>query len=296
MKSSSPTISIELDKSVNEPRWLERIVIRYLSSVLKNSLGSLQLVLPSKYCHQFGTKKMSANNPQEPQAKIVLHSMRPLLRLLLNGPNGWSDAYINNEWDSPKLLEVINWALVNETTLKQASQLRNLTSLPHKRLHRANANTKKGSRRNIAAHYDLGNDFFKEWLDPGMTYSSALFKNKAASNSEQTLAEAQKDKYQRILELLNPRDSDHIIEIGCGWGEFATQATKYRNIKVDGITLSEQQLLWGKEKLSRKGLSEKAKLKLMDYRDISRQYDGVVSIEMFEAVGEKHWDTYFNKL
>lgn len=301
MKSSSPTISIELDKSVNKPRWLERIVIQYLSSVLKNSLGSLQLVLPSKYCHQFGTKKISANNPQEPHAKIVLHSMRPLLRLLLNGPNGWSDAYINNEWDSPKLLEVIKWALVNETTLKQASQLHHLTSLPHKRLHRANANTKKGSRRNIAAHYDLGNDFFKEWLDPGMTYSAALFKNKvfknkAASTPEQTLAEAQKDKYQRILELLNPRDSDHIIEIGCGWGEFATQATKHRNIKVDGITLSEQQLLWGKEKLSRESLNEKAKLELMDYRDISRQYDGVVSIEMFEAVGEENWDVYFEKL
>lgn len=292
MKFSNPMIPAVLDHSNNQPIWIERIVIQCLNRTLKDCHGPLELVFPSKYRHQFGSNTINAtNNTQKPRAVVVLHTMRPLLRLLLNGANGWSDAYVNNEWSSPNLHQVITWALRNEGLLKKTTQLRHLTSLPYKRLHRANANTKKGSRRNIAAHYDLGNDFFKEWLDPGMTYSAALFRN-----SEQTLVEAQKEKYQRILELLNPRDSDHIIEIGCGWGEFATQATKHRNIKVDGITLSEQQLLWGQKKLSLEELNHKAQLKLMDYREITGQYDGVVSIEMFEAVGEENWDTYFKKL
>jgi len=307
MKSSSSLIPSALDSSFNQPTWLERVVIRYLASVLKDCQGSLQLVLPSKHRHQFRSGKITGkNNPQEPDATVVLHTMRPLLRLLFSGANGWSDAYINNEWDSPRLLNVIKWALVNEIILKRATRFHHLTSLSHKRLHRANANTKKGSQRNISAHYDLGNDFFKEWLDPGMTYSAALFKGKKFtdkrfkntkySDSKQILAEAQKEKYRRILELLNPRESDHIVEIGCGWGEFASQAAKKNNIKIDGVTLSEQQLLWGQEKLAHEKLSEKATLQLMDYRDISRQYDGVVSIEMFEAVGEENWDTYFKKL
>ena len=292
MKLSNPPVSLELDKPADQPTWLERMVIQYITYILRNGHGSLQLVFPSKYRHQFGAKKStSIKNHQEPNATIVLNSIRPLLRLLFNGDNGWSDAYLNNEWDSSNLLDVMKWALRNEHTLNRTTQFRLFTSSFQKRQHRANANTKKGSRRNIAAHYDLGNDFFKEWLDPGMTYSAALF-----TYSEQTLADAQKEKYLRILELLNPRESDHIVEIGCGWGEFAVQATKTRNIKVDGITLSKEQLLWSQKKLTNEGLSNRAQLNLMDYRDISRQYDGVVSIEMFEAVGEENWDTYFEKL
>lgn len=295
MKLSNPSVSMELGNPTAQPTWLESIVIRCLIFALKNCHGSLQLILPSKYQFQFGTKKSTGTKDhkelQEPSATIVLHSMRPLLRLLFKGVNGWSDAYLNNEWDSPKLLEVMTWALRNEHTFERTPQFHLLTSSFHKRHHCANANTKKGSRRNIAAHYDLGNNFFKEWLDPGMTYSAALF-----TNSAQTLASAQKEKYRRILELLNPRESDHIVEVGCGWGEFAVQAAKTKKIKVDGITLSKQQLLWGQEKLIQEGLDNKAQLHLMDYRDISRQYDGVVSIEMFEAVGEENWDTYFEKL
>ena len=292
MKSSNPMILNVSDHSTNQPTWVERIAIKCLNRALKECHGPLQLVFPSRYRHQFGSNTgYIAYSLQKPRTVVVLHTMRPLLRLLLNGANGWSDAYINNEWSTPNLHQVITWALRNEGILKKATQLRHLTSLPYKRLHRANANTKKGSQRNIAAHYDLGNDFFKKWLDPSMSYSAALF-----TNPKQSLAEAQKEKYHRILELLNPRDLDHIIEIGCGWGEFAIQATRTRNIRVDGITLSEQQLLWGQEKLSHEELSHKAQLKLMDYRDISRKYDGVVSIEMFEAVGEENWDTYFEKL
>jgi cyclopropane-fatty-acyl-phospholipid synthase len=179
-----------LDKKAGQPTWLEKIVIQYITYILRSGHGSLQLIFPSKYRHQFGAKKNTAiKNYQEPNATIALNSIRPLFRLLLNGDNGWSDAYLNNEWDSPNLLDVMKWALRNEHTLNRMSQFRLFTASSHKRQHQSNANKKKGSRRNIAAHYDLGNDFFKEWLDPGMTYSAALF-----AYSEQTLADAQKEK------------------------------------------------------------------------------------------------------
>lgn len=291
--SNNFPMTMGMNQTRNLPKWHERCVVRLLETILSDCHGSLKLQMPSGYTHSFGGNNVYAkkNSTQTTKAVVVLHTLKPLLKLMTSGANGWADAYIDAQWDSPNLLEVINWALKNEQALKRTTKARFLTSLPHKFYHRANNNTKKGSRKNISAHYDLGNEFFSEWLDSSMTYSAALFKH-----SNQTLEQAQREKYQRILELLDPRDRDKIIEIGCGWGEFAAQAAKSRNVHVQGITLSNQQLLWGKEKLHREGLQNKTQLQLMDYRDISRQYDGAVSIEMFEAVGEKHWDSYFRKL
>jgi cyclopropane-fatty-acyl-phospholipid synthase len=217
--------------------------------------------------------------------------MAPLFRLFFGGTNGWSDSYLSNEWDSADLTALIRWAIQNEPTLNSMAKAGYINDLLYNLYHWSRRNTRRGSRRNIAAHYDLGNDFYQEWLDPGMTYSAAMF-----DDDRQSLQQAQTKKYQRILNLLSPREQDQLLEIGCGWGEFALQAAETANVRVHGITLSSEQRRWAEDKLTAAGLADRVTISLTDYRDLKRQYDGVVSIEMFEAVGEANWDSYFKKL
>jgi cyclopropane-fatty-acyl-phospholipid synthase len=155
--------------------------------------------------------------------------------------------------------------------------------------HLLRANTRAGARKNIHAHYDLGNAFYRSWLDETMTYSSALF----AGCPEATLAQAQSAKYERILSVLGVRSGDTVLEIGCGWGGFAEHAARTRGCHVRGITLSSEQLAYARERIRAAGLSGLVELSLTDYRDIGGRYDHVVSIEMFEAVGERYWPDYF---
>jgi cyclopropane-fatty-acyl-phospholipid synthase len=150
-------------------------------------------------------------------------------------------------------------------------------------------NTRRGSKKNIAAHYDLSNDFYQLWLDETMTYSSALFDG----NHALTLEFAQAAKYERILQILNPQPGETILEIGCGWGGFAEHAVKTRGVNIHGITLSTEQLSFAKARIERLGFAKNATFELIDYRDVTAQYDHIVSIEMFEAVGERYWPTYF---
>lgn len=281
--SASRFISQQDSQQISQPTWLEQRVISFLRQRLHNCQGHLYLTLPSGHQCEFGSG--------EPAVRVQLRSFRSLFRLFAGGINGWSEGYIAGEWDSPDLTGLVRWALQNETQLSRIAKASFFTEMLHNLYHRKNHNSRQGSRRNIAAHYDLGNDFYELWLDPSMTYSAALFES-----DEQPLQSAQGAKYQRILDMLAPQSGDHVVEIGCGWGGFAEHALQQSDIHLHGITLSEEQLRWSRERLAQADLAERADISLTDYRDLLKQYDGVVSIEMFEAVGEEYWDTYFSTL
>ncbi len=273
-----------LTKKLNpQPSWLEKQLLQKLRPLLDKPCGTLQLTLPSGYQCRLGS------NP--PVADVKLHNFRPLLRLYMGGINGWSESYLAKEWDSNNLTALVKWALTYEKELGSIAKASFLTETLHNFYHWQRDNSRKGSQRNIAAHYELGNDFYKHWLDESMTYSAALYQNDSTP-----LIEAQKNKNSRILELLDAKPGERIVEIGCGWGGFAIQASQDNNLNVHGVTLSKEQLAWAKDKVDQAELNEQVHLSLTDYRDLNHQYDGVVSIEMFEAVGEAHWDTYFQTL
>ena len=155
--------------------------------------------------------------------------------------------------------------------------------------HWMNSNTRRQAKKNISYHYDLGNDFYGKWLDDTMTYSSALFRS-----GQESLEAAQTAKYASMVDQMGVRPGDHVLEIGCGWGGFAEYAAKERGLRVTGLTISREQLNYARERIEKAGLSDLVELKLQDYRDERGHYDGIASIEMFEAVGEKYWPVYFN--
>ena len=158
-------------------------------------------------------------------------------------------------------------------------------------LHRRNANSRDRARANIAAHYDLGNNFYAQWLDETLTYSSAIFER-----GDQPLAEAQRNKYRRVLSLLAPKPDAHLLEIGCGWGQFACLAAKEAGARVTGITLSREQFDFARRRVFEEGLAHRISIELRDYRDVQGHFDGIASIEMIEAVGEEYWPAYFAKI
>ncbi len=226
-------------------------------------------------------------------AEAIWHFRRPwraLLRLLHRGEIGFAEGYIAGDWNSPDLQALMQFTADNEAPLERLAERpawqRRLDRFRH-RLHR---NSRRGSKANIRFHYDLGNEFYRQWLDSTMSYSSALF-----SKGDEALETAQQRKYLRLLERLHAEPGAHILEIGCGWGGFAEAAAR-QGYRVTGITLSQEQLDYARERVARAGLSDRVELRLQDYRDLRGQYDHIVSIEMFEAVGEEWWPTYFDKL
>ncbi|MDF2182802.1 cyclopropane-fatty-acyl-phospholipid synthase family protein [Neptuniibacter sp. CAU 1671] len=274
----SPEQTLKLPKMA----WNEQLFIRYLNHLFKDKQGQLDLTLPS------GSRTLIGQG--SPSAQVTLNSWKALTGLLFGGINGWSDRYLDGDWESDNLTQLVEWALHQEQALEKMAWADFVIGHKYNRIHRKNHNSRDGSRRNIAAHYDLGNDFYKRWLDPSMTYSSALY-----SNHNESLEAAQTNKYNKILEMLAANRGEQILEIGCGWGSFATQAAN-QGLRVHGVSLSNEQLARGNEQVSKKGLSEQIELTHTDYRDLTGQYDHIVSIEMFEAVGEEHWDHYFQIL
>jgi cyclopropane-fatty-acyl-phospholipid synthase len=225
-----------------------------------------------------------------PQAKVTIHSWRCLWRLVSNSDIGFAEGYITGEWSSPSLAALLALASHNSALAEPFKAFRT-PRLWLRLRHALNRNSRKGSRRNIAAHYDLGNDFYQHWLDAGMSYSAGLF-----SHASQSLEEAQDAKLDRVIEMLALTGGEKVLEIGCGWGSFAERLSGRHDCSITGITLSEQQLLFAQNRLQKGGLDRRADLRLQDYRDVSRTYDRIVSIEMLEAVGEAYWPTYFEKL
>lgn len=226
-----------------------------------------------------------------PQATLLINDHRFARRILRSGDLGVAEGFLRNEWDSPDLTAFLELFCAN------AEQVQNyLMAKPAYRAlqflkHWMNRNTKKGSRRNIEAHYDLGNSFYEQWLDPSMTYSSALFEG-----TDGDLQTAQTRKYEALARATAMNPNDHVLEIGCGWGGFAEYAAKEIGCRVTGLTISPSQLDFARKRIFEAGLAEKVDLKLLDYRDERGVYDRIASIEMFEAVGEKWWPTFFRQM
>ena len=189
------------------------------------------------------------------------------------------------------MTNLIRFGIRNQQVLKRAVLGHPILRLGYRLKHLLRANTRKGSRRNISAHYDLGNDFYRLWLDPSMTYSSAVFDG----DNSRSLESAQREKYQQVLANSGAQKGDIVLEIGCGWGGFAEHAAS-AGVNVHGITLSREQLAFADNRMQKAGLDQSVELELRDYRDLTGEYDHIVSIEMLEAVGEEYWPVYFVKL
>jgi len=213
-----------------------------------------------------------------------------IARILTRGSVGFAESYMAGEWSSPDTAHLLELMLRNEDAFAQRMEPNWMHRLRLALHHRGRRNHQRGSRRNIAAHYDLGNEFYRHWLDETMTYSAAVF-----AYPDQPLEEAQRLKYQQLLDVMQVRPGDQILEVGCGWGGFAIEAAR-RGARVTGLTLSTEQLAWARRSVQDAGLSGLVDLRLEDYRDTTGRYDHAVSIEMLEAVGEQYWPAYFRML
>jgi len=245
--------------------------------------GRLLLTLPGGQTLSFG-----AGDPAVP---LQLLNWKPLTAALARGDVGFAESWIAGDWRCERLIDVLDLMLANRGTLEAAIYGNGFARLIDRLRHLIRHNSRSGSRRNIEAHYDLGNAFYRLWLDDTMTYSSALFGGQAAL----PLPQAQRAKYGRILDQLGLQAGARVLEIGCGWGGFAEQAAR-AGLRVKGLTLSREQLAFANQRLADAGLGAQAGCVLQDYRDEQQRHDGIVSIEMFEAVGERYWPRYFETL
>lgn len=227
-----------------------------------------------------------------PSAAVTIRDPACVRRMLLGGSIGLAQGYMAGEWDSPDLTATLEFAARNLDAARAVARRAMAPLTPANRLlHALRDNSRRGAKRNIAYHYDLGNDFYALWLDPSMTYSCAIF-----DGSDADLAAAQRRKWDRLLDLLEPEAGMSLLEIGCGWGGFALHAAKTRGLKVTGITVSDEQLAWAQRRVAEEGLEGQVEIRHQDYRDVSERYDRIASIEMFEAVGERWWPTFFGKV
>lgn len=247
--------------------------------------GELTLTLPD------GEEMRFTGQQPGPSATLHLRSVRALRRLLFGGEIGFAEAFMAGEWDTPDLVVLLELCDLNTPALAETTRGKWLARITQRYRHWRNDNSRRGSRRNIASHYDLGNDFYREWLDPSMTYSSALF-----HGGVNDLEAAQLAKYRAIARDLELKPGQTVLEIGCGWGGFAEMAARDYGAKVVGLTLSREQKIWAEARIARAGLSHLVEIRLQDYRDTVGQFDRIVSIEMIEAVGERWWPTYFATL
>lgn len=267
----------------------ERLPLKFrllLNTLARIRYGRLEVQLPGGIKREFnGTEK-------GPDARWVIRDRHALNRMFARGDIGFAEAYMEGEWESPRLLDLLMLLDLNREALHAVEKGRWFSRLADLVLHRIqNRNTRKGSRENISYHYDLGNDFYRLWLDETMTYSSAVFESES-----QDLLDAQRNKYQRLIDMLEIKDTDHVLEIGSGWGSFAIQAATQTGCRVTSVTLSSAQLEEATRRAEEAGVADRVTFRLQDYRDIPESFDKIVSIEMFEAVGEKYWPTYFRTL
>jgi len=278
---ANPTLSLPLRRPAQALAPATRTAIDLLQRL---EGGSLRLVLPDN-------SQLLLGHGAE-RATLQINDERVFRRVLTEGDIGFGESWIDGDWHSEEPAELLTLLAENRAQLARAVHGHWLPVLGHRLRHLLRANTRAGSKRNILAHYDLGNDFYQRWLDPSMSYSAALFGEQPGMSLEQ----AQLRKYYHLLRSLDPRPGDRILEIGCGWGGLAELAASEFGCHVHGITLSPAQLEWSRQRAKRKGFADRVEFSLMDYRDVRGEYDHVISIEMFEAVGERYWPTYFDSL
>lgn len=226
-------------------------------------------------------------------AQLTLHNYRPIRQMMLSGENGFAESYLRGDWSTDNLRNLFTLIVNNEAEVAEMTTgswyARLLNTLRHGR----NRNSLRGSQRNIEFHYDLGNDFYQLWLDETMSYSSAAF------SGQESLEEAQHAKLSKVVDSLSPVAGARVLEIGCGWGAMARKLATQADCQVEGISLSQEQLRYAKQynSVSAQGpTGGSTEFRYQDYRAVEGRYDHIVSIEMFEAVGEQYWTTYFNKL
>ena len=259
------------------------LVKRYINKIgSKIKHGKLIVVMPNGNEFIFKGKKGI-------EGKLILKSYKPIIRTILGGHLGFSESYLNHEWESPnleKLLELMLKNLPNEFQPRSK-----LYKLYNRFIHFLRDNTKMRAKKNIEYHYDIGNSFYEIWLDKGMTYSSGIFQKE-----NEDLFQAQKNKYEKLIKKMDIRPHHKVLEIGCGWGGMAEYIGKNLGCDYTGITISPNQKEFAEKRMINNKIEKKTNIKLCDYRDIKGTFDRIISIEMIEAVGEKYWDTYFSKI
>ena len=268
--------------------FAERMVIRLLHTM---PCGGLRMEHADGRVRHFG----EAGAPVT--ARVVLRDDAEFFkRCAFYGNIGMGEAYSAGLWDTDDIAAVISWFIENMNALQGSDTSSgdlagvNLLKIVNWFRHLRRENTVDTSRRNIAEHYDLGNDFYQLWLDPSMTYSSARFEN-----AGQSLEEAQRGKYAALCRKLKLKASDHVLEIGCGWGGFAVHAARNHGCRVTGVTISEAQAAYARKRIADEGLQDRIEIRIQDYRHITGKYDKIASIEMLEAVGDKYHDSFFAK-
>lgn len=251
--------------------------------------GQLSITWPDGHTTLHGNRLEDASQ----NAHLVLHNFKPIRQALQSGENGFAESYLRGDWTTDNLRNLFNVILNNESGVAAMLAGSRLARMINSIRHGRNHNSLRGSQRNIEFHYDLGNPFYKLWLDETMSYSSAIF------TADETLEEAQTAKLMRVVDALKPVAGARVLEIGCGWGAMAHKLATDGECHVEGISLSQEQLKYAREINSVaavEGTHGSTEFRYQDYRELTGKYDHIVSIEMFEAVGEQYWVTYFNKL
>ena len=275
--ASSPTNTFVL------PRGTPAAARTVFKLLQKLRHGSLTVQMPGGSMQRFGGETL-------PHATLHLHNWNVCSAALKSGDIGFAESYIAGDWSTPNLAELLRVLVKNRQEVEGVIYGSWLGRLYYRIKHLLNRNTHANSRKNIHAHYDLGNTFYKLWLDETMNYSAAIFGDKP----DQSMADAQKTKVRRALSLAGVKSGDRVLEIGCGWGALAEMATTEFDASITGVTLSTEQLAFAQERMQRLGVASRADLRLQDYRDIAdAPFDAVCSIEMVEAVGREYWPTYF---
>ncbi len=256
-----------------------------LRLLLNFKTGSLTVALPDGRRLRFG-------DGSAPTALISVHDYAMVRRVIASGDVGFAESYMQGQWSSPDLAAVLQVFSANLDRIGHLARGKGpLTRFANWVYHRLRANTKRQAKKNIEAHYDLGNAFYELWLDPSMTYSAARW-----ADPSQTLEAAQREKYAALARAMDLWSGHTVLEIGCGWGGFAEYAAKEAGAQVTCLTLSPSQRDYAMARMERLGLSDRVEIRLQDYRDEAGRYDRVASIEMFEAVGEEYWPSYFDKI
>jgi len=262
---------------------------RYFATVFATAKtinsGRVEFVLPD------GRVFRAEGAKPGPVGVVEIHNEDCFARLVREGYLGFCDAYLDGWWSTPDLQSLMDFVHLDNDTLYNGFPGMGLVRVYEKLRHWLNGNSRRQARKNISYHYDLGNDFYGLWLDDTMTYSSGIFET-----GQESTEKAQQAKYKSMVDQMGVKPGDHVLEIGCGWGGFAEYAARERGLKVTGLTISEEQFKYAKERIEKAGLSDFVEFKLQDYRDERGHYDGIASIEMFEAVGERYWPIYFETL
>lgn len=276
-----------LDKSKSKVTLAQKIILGLFENMKK---GQLTILLPNGESKTFG-------KTDEIKANVIIKSNEFFNRCLYHGDIGFGEAYVDGLWETDSISNVIRWMILNIEDNPNASGSKaksiaiNILGFLNRIKHLANSNSEEGSKKNISYHYDLSNDLYNLFLDETMTYSCGMF-----DNDETSLKQAQENKYRLLCEKLNLKETDHVLEIGCGWGGFAEFAAQNYGCKITGVTVSKEQLDYAQKRIKDAGLEDKVSLIFKDYRKVEGRFDKVVSIEMIEAVGHEYLPEYFRTI